>query len=166
MGNEPSATKWGDGLRVWGVGWWANVENGEIAATSSDGYPFHAPTAEERAQALAAVESSIMPPTDAEPFIRFGELPEHGRSTNWAAGEEERGVSVYDAYWRYDVGAYGICGNGLAGGAIWYTLAGAPVYLVTGSEIGIGSDGEPVIENAEVLFELERNENGYVPKRR
>ena len=73
--------------------------------------------------------------------------------------------SVYGA--RYDLisGEYKISGSGLEGAMIAYTIKGAPIYFVTGEEVGKGSDGEPLLENAKVLSRaIATGEGGYVIK--
>ena len=86
-------------------------------------------------------------------FIRFGDLPPEGKSRNHATGEYEAGVSVYrgklypDGSWVVDIS--------INQGA-WCLFSSRPVYLVTGHEVGIGSDGEPVLADCKIIRRLAR----------
>lgn len=96
--------------------------------------------------------------TAAKRYLRFGEIPEEGRSHNFARGTPEAGVSVYDVVerggkWDIQVPEVGE----------WATddlldrmrdAFDAPMYLVTGDEAGVGGDGEPVITNVQVIEPL------------
>lgn len=97
-------------------------------------------------------------------YIRFGELPKSGKSKNYATGEYENGISVYDA--RYDIGegAFEICGNALSGAAFAGLLSGKNIYLLSGEEYGTGSDGEPTIRNAKIISELNYSNGKYLLK--
>ena len=93
--------------------------------------------------------------------MRFGALPEDGRSRNALTGELEAGVSVYEALERdgahqillprlrpESVGTLGMCFNtaqGLSG------QVNHPLYLVGGELAGTGSDGEPLLKNCKIL---------------
>jgi hypothetical protein len=97
-------------------------------------------------------------------YIRFGSLPRSGKSRNHLTGRLERGVSVYSAQRNLLAGTYELTGSGLAGAAIMAAITGQAAYLVTGREIGAGSDGEPLIRDAEVICELryDRDKAGFV----
>jgi len=78
-------------------------------------------------------------------YLRAGFLPENGKSFNYLTKESENGVSVFDLE------------NGLP---ILNTLQlvddfsgryGKPYFFVTGEEIGKGFDGEPVLNNVEII---------------
>ena len=45
--------------------------------------------------------------------------------------------------------------------ALTYLLSGAPCYLVTGTEVGRGSDGEPVLQDVRLLADLKPCEDGF-----
>lgn len=88
-------------------------------------------------------------------YIRWGKLPKAGRSRNHATGQREAGISVYWA--DYNPGADTIDyddASTLAGAALTHMFNGTPCYLVTGDEVGIGSDGEPLIRNARIIASL------------
>ena len=97
-------------------------------------------------------------------FIRFGHLPKNGKSKNYATGESEAGVSCYSAEWDIISGCYHRGSEGLEGAALTYLIKGAEIYLITGRKIGKGSDGEPLIEDAEIVAKLRFNpdKDGYV----
>lgn len=80
-------------------------------------------------------------------YIRFGDIPEGGRSRNKATGELEAGVSVF-------VGEFAKTGEFRAMPSTNQQLASLlcvqaddrPVYRVWGKVVGVGGDGEPVIK--------------------
>lgn len=92
-------------------------------------------------------------------YIRFGEIPLNEKSKKLHSGYE-KGVSVYDAV---------LMTNG------WHIILPTPikygqgktyeylinsnrnVYLVTGDEIDIGSDNEPVIVNVKILKDITKD---------
>ena len=118
---------------------------------------------------LAEARERIKGFTDApwqEAYIRFGRLPKNGKSKNYATGEYEAGVSCYSAEWDIIDGCYRRGAEGLDGAAITYLIKGADIYLVTGREIGKGSDGEPIIEDAKIVATLrfDSAKDGYVIK--
>jgi len=130
-----------------------------------------APTAEELArwdatigEIIARAERADLP---SALYLRWGNLPRGGRSKNHATGELEAGVSVYGA--RYnpvtDLIEYAEDGTGCHA-ALTYLLSGAPCYLVTGTEVGRGSDGEPVLRDVRILATLKPCEAGFELGRR
>lgn len=87
-------------------------------------------------------------------YIRFGEIPPLGYSKNWLINKLEEGVSVYEAMERN--GIYSVILPSLLGGAC-VSLSGVldrPMYEVSGDLIGIGSDGEPLLSNCEIVKEI------------
>lgn len=80
-------------------------------------------------------------------YIRFGDVPEGGRSHNKATGGLEAGVSVF-------VGEFAKTGEFRAMPSTNQQLASLlcvqaddrPVYRVWGKVVGVGGDGEPVIK--------------------
>lgn len=146
-----SGLRWADydkrGLRVATGTHWACAPTGaELAAWDAE------------APRIAARATRF--PRDT--YIRWRPIPPSGYSYNHAAREYERGVSAYRA--RYNPAANLIeysDDNGL-GGANWsLMLLGEPVYLVTGREVGIGSDGEPLLSEARVIARLTPTEDGF-----
>lgn len=80
--------------------------------------------------------------------VRFGEIPESGKSTNWATMESEGGVSTV-----------GILRDGNTDIASLYDyiygVQGTDKLLVEGWYFGFaGSDGEPLIHNAKVIGKI------------
>ena len=82
-------------------------------------------------------------------YVRFGNLPEGGRSWNDEAEEYEAGVSVYRAEWQSsdkDI----ICVTVPADHCIFTVrqVEDRPVYIVTGDLLDErGGDGEPLLTN-------------------
>jgi hypothetical protein len=82
-------------------------------------------------------------------YVRFGDLPEGGRSRNDETGQYEAGVSVYHAEWAnsdHDVLCVLLCNEGDV--AQLHILEDRSLYLVEGIEVGKGSDGEPLLADA------------------
>jgi len=80
-------------------------------------------------------------------YVHFGDIPKSGRSWNYLAKKEEKGVSVYEAIIRE--GKMQIILPSLTGSAC-VSLSGCldrTAYFVTGEVIGTGSDGEPLLED-------------------
>lgn len=77
-------------------------------------------------------------------FLRFGDIPECGKSYNHRDQFFEQGVSVYNAMF-YENGEYEIVySNDIQlFGSVSY--ASRPAYRVWGDVVGTGSDGEPLI---------------------
>lgn len=125
-----------------------------------------APTAEELARWDATISDIITRAKRVDLpsalYLRWGGLPKGGRSKNHATGELEAGVSVYGARHNpvTDLIEYAEDGTGCHA-ALTYLLSGAPCYLVTGTEIGRGSDGEPVLQDAHILADLKPCEDGF-----
>ena len=90
-------------------------------------------------------------------FVRFGELPQDGKSLNHLTGKYENGVSVYDAI-RDKQGIHIILPS-LTGSAC-VSLSGCldkSSYQVIGIIVGRGSDGEPLLSNCKIIKELYLN---------
>lgn len=106
------------------------------------------------------VDAARMPVTrdDQDAYIRFGGIPDGERSRNHADGHAEAGVSVYTAR------IVGVPPGSELPGVYTPAEARAPelaslvasrdAYLVTGREVGTGSDGEPVLRDVEVVCDL------------
>lgn len=89
-------------------------------------------------------------------YLRYGDLPQGCCSRNHADGVAEAGVSVYR-------------GLELASGEVRVApstnqelcgemfLRDRALYVVTGSEVGVGSDGEPLLQNARIMRKVETN---------
>lgn len=90
---------------------------------------------------------------DAKPcFVRFGPLPAAGRSRNHADGALEAGVSVYrgqrlrDGRARVEPRT-----NAEIVGHLYLAADARQLYIVAGREIGVGSDGEPLLADCRIL---------------
>lgn len=145
---------------------WAILDmiTGEVIEECKRGaFLFPGLTDVELAEAQQAVKSFREAPY-GNAYIRFNDLPQSGYSTNYATGEKEAGISCYEARWDLVSGAYKRNGDGLDGAANYYIMAKSPVYLVTGEEIGRGSDGEPLLKNVNILAKLtfDKEKDGYM----
>lgn len=91
-------------------------------------------------------------------WVRYGELPEGGRSKNYAENALEPGVSVFSGKvvpgtdegmalpkYNQELGSY-------------LSLLSRPLYQVEGEFIGNGSDGEPVLRNARIIRQLNQGD--------
>ncbi|MBX6750942.1 MAG: hypothetical protein IRY85_14930 [Micromonosporaceae bacterium] len=82
-------------------------------------------------------------------YIRFGDLPEGGKSYNNETGTYEAGVSCYRAEWQSsdrDVICVSVPSD-ICIGTI-NQIADRPVYIVTGDLLDErGGDGEPLLIN-------------------
>lgn len=94
-------------------------------------------------------------------YIRFGNLPPKERSGIWKSDQligYEDGVSVYDCC--IDNGTYKLVIPTPLNESSLYTLQGftlynkRKVYLLTGTEVGKGTDGEPIIKNIRIIKEI------------
>ena len=93
----------------------------------------------------------ISPNTMSSPLnIVTGKLPEGGRSKNWAQGTFEKGVSVF----RGEVspkGKFRALPDGNVQALEESFIRDRKLYIVEGHKVGIGSDGEPVLRNAQIV---------------
>ncbi len=82
-------------------------------------------------------------------YIRFGFLPKNGRSRHRGLWKAEKGVSSYrgrlvsPGCFRIDTS--GLIDDGLAVLSLLCALD-RPVFFLAGQEVGIGSDGEPLLK--------------------
>lgn len=115
---------------------------------------------------------------EQEFYVRFGDLPEGGRSQigaapNWVAhllqtDDHELGVSVYPASWNAGRQRWSIdCDNPASLSEL--LAQERPAYLVTGEPIqdddgydACGMDGEPLLKDVSILRQLEYRQI-YVP---
>ena len=87
-------------------------------------------------------------------FVRFGDIPEHGKSKNHLTGKLEAGVSCYEAIRRGDriqVILPKLETTGLV------SLSGVnerPMHEVRGAVVGYGSDGEPLLRPCHIVVTL------------
>lgn len=94
-------------------------------------------------------------------FLRFGDLPASGRSENFDTGELEAGVSVWAAEWDADEQHVVVYVADQPAAASLGHLSDRPAYLVTGTVVGRGSDGEPLLSDATAV-PVEPAEIGWV----
>lgn len=95
-------------------------------------------------------------------YIRYGRLPKGGKSKNHASGEDEKGISAFRGEYDLNTGMIQFSSeNGLSGAALSGLISGRQALLLTGDERGLGSDGEPVLENVSVLGRLTPTRDGF-----
>lgn len=104
---------------------------------------------------------------DAEIYIRFGDIPENERSYNTADDCYEDGVSVYASEITSVPPESDAAGMFVPVGSKTLQilmLAQRDTYLVKGSHVGTGVDGEPLLRDVEIVAELEHGDeaNGWV----
>ncbi len=89
-------------------------------------------------------------------YFRFGNVPKGGTSKDYSSGKTEKGLSVYNAKKDLltDTVWPDLNDGALPAAAIMRGAENAPVYLVTGRKVSIGTDGEPVIRNVSVIGKL------------
>jgi hypothetical protein len=122
---------------------------------------FAKPTPEEmqtwQAHAALLVErwSGRLSDLAAVQYIRFGDLPKDGRSKNHVTGQLEHGVSVYCGRYNLDTGAIVFEERTSVHnpGTLVFVME-RPAYLVTGKYIGVGSDGEPLLQQVRIISRL------------
>jgi hypothetical protein len=99
-----------------------------------------------------------------ELYLRFGEWHESERSRNYARGGSEAGVSVYDVRWsarhrRWDVRMPPAEDSENPWGpedTFWTLIKEAektnePIFILRGDVVGVGHDGEPLIQHIEIF---------------
>lgn len=137
---------------------WANFDcTGSLIAENSENIAFH-PFPSELKEKASSIIANLPENKFAgkDVFIRFNHIPKNGKSTNWATGHQELGVSAYEALYDVASGEY-CCYGALEGAELSYLIQASPIYFITGEVVGKGSDGEPVISNIEVLGEATYN---------
>ena len=102
-------------------------------------------------------------------FLRFGELPQNGRSSIYRGEEkigEENGVSVFDCTQdTYQLILPQKLSRSLMSDVQgFFNYLNRPLYLVSGVQVGIGHDNEPIITDVKVECELPYNEENREPK--
>jgi hypothetical protein len=96
-------------------------------------------------------------------YLRFKDLPNGGRSRNYATGEYERGTSVYGLRWDVLGRGWEVVGCDNPFQLILNSMRGdVPAYIVTGERAGAGSDGEPLIVGVTIVGKAERKGDLWV----
>ena len=104
----------------------------------------HRETAKALSDAIAKAEAIF---ADAERgYIRYGELPKGGRSYNYRDNRYEAGVSCIPAEFASDGSWRPIHNAATKIDQLAYEAKGVQVYRVWGTEVGTGSDGEPLLK--------------------
>lgn len=97
-------------------------------------------------------------------YIRYGDLPEGGRSTNHRTGEREEGVSVYPVAWLGPDDYAPVLPSREALQTYYSSeLHDRPAYLVRGRWVGWGSDMEPLLADVQIVQRIKPAV--YVPTR-
>lgn len=84
-------------------------------------------------------------------FVRLGGLPQDGYSINHPNGGLEKGVSAFRAAWDGDT----LVVEANAGAILFDT--DRPLYEISGTVCGCGSDDEPLLYCCKILRELNRD---------
>lgn len=96
-------------------------------------------------------------------YLRFGEIPENGKSKIWRGEEcigEEEGVSVYEIKYDKEKNIFSVClpfpfhRDTLDTLCVLTKYDNRPCYTVTGEYVGKGTDGEPLISNVQIEEEF------------
>lgn len=79
-------------------------------------------------------------------YIRQGAPPPNGRSRNFEDGSHEAGVSCYDGVLHED-GSYEVIPDNVSQAlhSVVFRNQGRPAYVLEGEEVGVGTEGEPVL---------------------
>ena len=90
-------------------------------------------------------------------YLRYGLPPKEGKSYNTRDQFFEQGVSVYRGEMKTD-GEVRILRGGQHQmmGPVGYQSRGVDLYVVEGKEIGLGSDGEPVMSDVKVVGKIDQ----------
>lgn len=130
-------------------------EEGWIVKIGKDGY--NVPMASLTHQATAeALQSSTEQhgkkwANGKEVYVRYGKLPPGGKSTNYRDNITEKGVSVFRGILLPSGEIMAVPQYNDELGSMMMGLQQRSLYVVEGKEVGIGSDGEPVLSNAKLL---------------
>lgn len=95
-------------------------------------------------------------------YIRYNSLPENGKSKIYNKEEvvgEEQGISCWKA--KYKNGRwYPVFPKRPTQFTLddfsWMMQVESEVYLISGTQIAVGSDGEPVVKNAKICKRIKR----------
>jgi len=90
-------------------------------------------------------------------FVRFGTLPNSGRSYNYRDNKYESGISVFNALLLHNGQVIVKPNTNYELGSL-FTLMDRDAYIVEGEVIGTGSDGEPLLRNAKIVRKLKSSD--------
>jgi hypothetical protein len=86
---------------------------------------------------------------EAPRYVRFGYLPRTGRSRHRGVWKAEKGVSCFPGR-LVDPGCFRIDTSGISnedlGTLFLWCAADRPAVFLSGEEVGVGSDGEPLLK--------------------
>jgi hypothetical protein len=153
---------------------WANFSReGALLATAPEMAPEELQTftalAQEAAARLQQTPDWMRPLLGQALYVRFGSLPRGGASQDFARGQRLRGVSVYPAradplehVLRFDEAHPHTGEHAFTIG----TILDRPAWLVTGKEVGIGPDNEPLLDAVTPLVRIQYQPQagGFLPK--
>ena len=80
-------------------------------------------------------------------YLRFGMFSSGEVSSNHHTGDVELGLSVYPANLENNI----VKAQSIKDICPWVESQGRMAFVVTGREVGIGSDGEPVLRGVRML---------------
>lgn len=85
-------------------------------------------------------------------YLRYGKIPESGKSKNYTDNIDELGVSVFLGQILENGEARIITNHNFQVGTLLVGgIRNRPLYIIEGDEVGTGSDGEPVLVNAKAF---------------
>lgn len=132
---------------------WAAQSGWQVVAEIKDGYNLtvlHIEHTETRAAYEARQARQDHKWAVAKPcYVRYGTLPKDGRSRNHAEGVLEDGVSVFHGE-RLPTGEARALPKTDQCFTSMVSIMDRDLYIVTGREIGHGSDGEPVLDDCRI----------------
>ena len=110
-------------------------------------------TPEHIAAASSAIKNAIKKQYRTDTFfVRYGDIPDSGVSTNHATKKIERGVSCIEARQSLLTGEIELVPYGSPS---WMACVDRPLYIVDGTLLDDrGSDGEPLLKNCKIIKRL------------
>ena len=90
-------------------------------------------------------------------YIRFGEIPNNKKSINYFSNELEKGISVFEIDNNKNI----LLSNLRLISSLVNRLD-TKAYIVTGDAIGIGNDGEPLLNDVKIIEEYKYNKQELV----
>lgn len=100
-------------------------------------------------------------------YLRFGNIPNNCRSKNGRTGELEEGVSVWECYIVNRVPFPKLPSNpteDCLADYFYMLLGNRQVFLVEGTQVGVGSDEEPLLGDDTAIVEELTAEYEYLRK--
>ena len=84
-------------------------------------------------------------------YVRFGDLPKSGKSHNYLTKGDEKEVSCYEALLRDGKLILLLPTPSIAVAQSMHEVFSRPAFLVRGALVGFGGDGEPVLQDCDIV---------------